>query len=113
MFLLFSQPSDIVGNAMKSMWVDDDDVVEFGLTPEFWVEQRNFAVRCLLRYAMSIRHAGLGVVRRGRVRQVPKMKRMRRNDDAGPTNFITWSSKRRNDSCPFFAVISRDVGLVN
>lgn len=109
---LISLP-DIVGNAMKELWMDDDDVEKFGLTPEFWVQQRNFAVRSLLQYAASVRHAGLGVVRRGRVRLVPKMKRMRRNEDAGPTNFITWSSKRRNDDCPFYTIISRDVGLVN
>lgn len=88
---------------------DDEEEVEFGLTHEFWVGQLDAAEQCLLRYAGRIRRAGIGVVVRGRERVVEKMKKIRANEPLGPTNFVIWSSRRRNRLCSFYGIISRDV----
>lgn len=97
---------------MRLLLVDDDeDEVECGLTHEFWTEQLKFAVHCLFMHAGVVRRAGLGVVQRGREREVPKMKEIERNAGPGPTNFIIWASDRLNSRCSFFCVISMDVDV--
>lgn len=93
--------ADVIGHALETL-----DKHAYAMQPDFWVEQRNFAVKCLYRYATKIRRLGFAVVRRGRFRNVPKMKWTIPYGGPIEGNFVVFCSFRKTQCSSFYSMIS-------
>lgn len=97
---------DVVGNFMKVLL---DCYGYARITPEFWVRQREFAVRCLFKYCGEKRRRGVAQPRDRSGFHVhgseSQLQFTHPEEPDGPGNLVTARDKKVNEASAFYRAV--------